>query len=146
APAAAVWAIVAAIGGDNRCYYLNSLWTVRETLDWLVGGRGLARGRRHPTEVRVGDRIDTWEVIGMEPERRLTLVFGMRAPGAGVLEFDLEPLAGEHTRLTATAYWHPAGVWGLMYWLSMEPFHQVIFSGLTREICRRAEAWQLGKI
>ncbi len=43
APAAAVWAIVAAIGGDNRCYYLNSLWTVRETLDWLVGGRGLAQ-------------------------------------------------------------------------------------------------------
>lgn len=43
-------------------------------------------------------------------------------------------------------YWHPAGVWGLMYWLSMEPFYQVIFSGLTREICRRAEARQLGKI
>ena len=145
APAAAVWAIVAAIGGDNRYYYLNSLWTIRETLDWLVGGRGLARGRRHPTEVRVGDRIDTWEVIGVEPERRLTLVFGMRAPGGGVLEFDLEPLAGGHTRLTATAYWHPAGVWGLMYWLSMEPFHQVIFSGLTREICRRAEARHLGQ-
>ena len=139
APAAAVWAVVAAIGGDNRYYYLNSLWTIRETRDWLVGGRGLARGRRHPTQVRVGDRIDTWEVIGVEPERRLTMTFGLRAPGAGVLEFELEPLPGGRTRLTATAYWHPAGVWGLMYWLAMEPFNQVIFTGLTREICRRAE-------
>jgi hypothetical protein len=90
--------------------------------------------------VRVGDRIDSWEVIGVEPERRLTMTFGMRAPGAGVLEFELEPLSGGRTRLTATAYWHPAGVWGLLYWLAMEPGHQVIFKGLTRAICRRAEA------
>ena len=140
APASAVWAVVAAIGGDNRYYFLNSLWTLREFLDWLVGGRGLARGRRHPQEVRVGDRIDSWQVIGVEPERRLTLTFGMRAPGAGVMEFELEPLAGDRTRLTVTAYWHPAGVWGLLYWHAMEPFHQVIFSGLTREIGRLAEA------
>lgn len=136
---AEVWAVVAAIGGDNRYYYLNTLWSIRETLDWLAGGRGLARGRRHPTEVRVGDRIDSWEVVGVEPERRLTMLFGMRAPGAGILEFELEPLASGGTQLTATAYWHPAGVWGLMYWLAMEPFHQVIFSGLTRAICQRAE-------
>ncbi len=136
---AEVWAVVAAIGGDNRYYYLNTLWSIRETLDWLAGGRGLARGRRHPTEVRVGDRIDSWEVVGVEPERRLTMIFGMRAPGAGILEFELEPLASGGTQLTATAYWHPAGVWGLMYWLAMEPFHQVIFSGMTRAICQRAE-------
>lgn len=137
---AAVWAVVAAIGGANRYYYLNALWTLRETMDWAVGGRGLSRGRRHPTEVRVGDKIDSWEVVGVVPERRLTLSFGMRAPGAGVLEFEIEPLSMGRTRITATAYWHPAGVWGLMYWLSMEPAHLVIFRGLTREIARRAEA------
>ncbi len=27
-----------------------------------------------------------------------------------------------------------------MYWLSLEPAHLVIFKGLTREICQRAEA------
>ncbi len=137
---ASVWALVAAIGGDNRYYYLNALWSLRETMDWALGGRGLNHGRRHPTEVRVGDKIDSWEVIGVEPERRLTLSFGMRAPGAGVLEFEIEPISEGHTRVTATAYWHPAGVWGLMYWLSMEPAHRVIFQGLTREIARRAEA------
>ncbi len=146
APVQAVWEVVTAIGGDNRYYYLNSLWAIRETIDWAVGGPGLKRGRRHPSELRVGDRVDSWEVIGIEPERRLTLRFGMRAPGAGVLEFELEPMhergGAPRTRLTATAYWHPAGVWGLMYWLSMEPAHRVIFSGLTREIASRAESLQ----
>ncbi len=140
APASAVWSVVAAIGGDNRYYFLNSLWTLREAMDWAFGGQGLRHGRRHPTELRVGDRIDSWEVIGLEPERRLTLAFGMRAPGAGVLELEIEPLPGNRTRVTATAYWHPAGVWGLLYWLSMEPAHRVLFKGLTQEIARRAEA------
>lgn len=137
---AEVWRVVSAIGGDTRYYYLNTLWSIREWMDWLVGGPGLRRGRRHPQEVRVGDQIDYWRVIGAEPGRRLTLAFGMRAPGAGVLEFELTPRPAGGTRLTATAYWHPAGVWGLLYWLAFEPMHQVLFSGLTREICRRAES------
>ena len=136
---AALWRVVSAIGGDNRYYYLNALWSLRETIDWAVGGSGLSRGRRHPTDVRVGDKIDSWDVIGVDPERRLTLSFGMRAPGAGVLEFEISPIAKERTQVTATAYWHPAGVWGLLYWFSLEPAHRVIFDGLTREICRRAE-------
>lgn len=140
---AALWKVVTAIGGDNRYYFLNSLWSLRELMDWLVGGRGMQRGRRHPQDVRVGDRIDSWEVIGIEPERRLTLSFGMRAPGAGVLEFEIAPVSEQRTRVTATAYWHPAGVLGLAYWFSMEPAHRVIFKGLTKEISRRAEALEV---
>jgi uncharacterized protein YbjT (DUF2867 family) len=137
---AALWKVVSAIGGNNRYYYLNTLWTLRELLDWLVGGHGLRRGRRHPQDLRVGDKIDSWEVIGVEPERRLSMAFGMRAPGAGVLEFEIDPITDGQTRVTATAYWHPAGVLGLAYWFSLEPAHQVIFNGLTREISARAEA------
>jgi len=137
---ASLWKVVTAIGGDNRYYFLNSLWSLRELMDWLVGGSGMQRGRRHPQDVRVGDRIDSWEVIGIEPERRLTLSFGMRAPGAGVLEFEIAPVSDMQTRVTATAYWHPAGFLGLAYWFSLEPAHLVIFRGLTGEISRRAEA------
>lgn len=137
---ASVWRIASAIGGANRYYYLDSLWTLREVLDWMVGGHALNRGRRHPQELRLGDQIDSWEVIGLEPERRLTLSFGMRAPGAGVLEFELLPLEAGRTRLTATAYWHPAGVTGLLYWYSLAPAHRLIFDGMTREIGHRAEA------
>jgi len=136
----AVWSIVSRIGGDNRYYYLNSLWTLRELLDALAGGHGLHHGRRDPETLRLGDKVDSWEVIGVEPNRRLTLAFGMRAPGSGVLEFTIDSLSSERSRVTATAYWHPAGVLGLAYWYSLEPIHRVIFQGMTREICRRAEA------
>jgi Protein of unknown function (DUF2867) len=135
---AAVWPVVTAIGGENRYYALDWLWTLRGWIDWLVGGTGHRRERRHPVELRVGDRIDSWRVVGVEPERRLTLKFGMKAPGAGALEFELEPLPGGGTRVTTTAYWHPAGVWGLAYWHAMYPAHLIIFDRLSRAICRRA--------
>ena len=130
--------MVSAIGGRNRYYYLNVLWSIREVLDWISGGTGLKRERRHPNELRIGDALDSWQVVGLERERRLTLMMGMKAPGAGVLEFELEPIEGG-TRITATAYWHPAGVWGLLYWYALSPAHLLIFRGMTREIARRAE-------
>lgn len=140
APPAAVWRIVSGIGGKNRYFYANILWKIREIMDWLVGGAGLKYGRRHPTDLRVGDTVDSWRVIGVEPERRLTFIFGMKAPGAGVLEFDIMEEADQRTRVTATAYWHAAGVWGLLYWYAMYPVHLFIFDGMTRVIAARAEA------
>ncbi len=134
----AVWAQVAAIGGDNRYYYANFLWTLRELIDWAIGGQGLNRGRRHPSELRVGDTIDSWRVIGVDPPRRLTLGFGMKAPGAGVLEFDIQPEGTQRTRITVTAYWHPAGVWGLMYWYAFAPSHALVFNGMARAIAEHA--------
>ncbi len=136
---AAVWRVVSAIGGDNRYYYLNSLWTLREVLDTLVGGSGRQHRRRHPTELREGDPVDSWEVLAVEPERRLLLGFGMKAPGSGALEILLEPQPGGGTRITATAHWHPAGSPGLLYWYALAPAHLLLFDGLTREIGRRAE-------
>jgi uncharacterized protein YbjT (DUF2867 family) len=136
----AVWRVVTAIGGDNRYYYMNFLWTLRELLDWLVGGLGFTRGRRDPVDVRLGDQIDYWTVVGIEPERRLTLNFGMKAPGAGILELELDPLDAGRTRINVTAYWHPQGVWGILYWLALVPAHLFIFRGMTAAIARRAEA------
>ena len=133
----AVWEVVTGIGGQNRYFYLNGLWKAREILDFLLGGPGLRYGRRHPTELTVGDRVDSWRVMALVPLQRLTLFFGMRAPGAGILEFELTP-EGAGTRITATAYWHPAGIWGLLYWYALVPAHLFIFSGMTRAIARRA--------
>ena len=105
--------------------------------------RGRRRRLAQPVEKRVaqqrvGDALDAWRVIAVEPERRLTLLMEMKAPGSGVLEFEIRPESDGH-RITATAYFHPAGVWGLLYWYAFEPMHKVIFSGTAREICRRAE-------
>ena len=138
APPAAVWRRVSAIGGSRRYYGLRGLWWLRETLDWMLGGPGRNRGRRDPERLRIGDRVDSWRVVAIEPLRSLTLQFGMKAPGAGVLEFELTPLGDGGTRLTATAYWHPAGAWGLVYWYALAPLHLVVFRGMTRNICTAA--------
>ncbi len=141
-----VWGEVASIGGDNRYFYANTLWTIRETIDWALGGSGRNRGRRHPMELRVGDTIDSWRVIGVDAPRRLSLAFGMKAPGAAVLEFEITPIEEMLTRLQLTAYWHPAGVWGIIYWLGFSPSHFFIFNGMVRAIAKRAEAAERSKL
>ena len=139
----AVWQTVATIGGENGYYCMDWLWWMRGVVDWLVGGPGMTRGRRHPSELRLGDRIDYWTVLALEPARRLTLHFGMRAPGSGVLEFEVDPepapAPSHRTRLTITAYWHPQGVWGLLYWYTLAPAHLFIFRKMTRAMLRRAD-------
>ncbi|MEE4146630.1 MAG: SDR family oxidoreductase [Halieaceae bacterium] len=138
--AAALWAQVIRIGGSNRYYYMNWLWWLREFMDWCAGGAGFSRGRRDPDDLRLGDVVDYWTVIGIEPERHLTLHFGMKAPGSGILEFVLRPLPHGDTEIAITAYWHPRGIWGLLYWYTLVPAHLFIFRGWTRAIVRRARA------
>ncbi|MCE3002324.1 MAG: SDR family oxidoreductase [Xanthomonadaceae bacterium] len=137
---AALWSVLLTMGGANAYFYGKALWRIREGADWLLGGPGLVRGRRHPTDLRIGDTIDWWTVMGVEPGRRLTLHFGLKAPGSGALEYEIEPAGGGAQRIRVTAYWHPRGFWGLLYWHAFAPAHAWLFAGMTREIARRAEA------
>ena len=139
APPEAVWAEVASIGGDRGWYYADRLWWLRGLLDRVVGGVGMRRGRRHPTELRVGDTLDWWRVEAVEPSRRLTLLAEMKLPGSAVLEFVVTP-DGDGTRIATQAHFHPAGMPGLLYWYALWPVHGRIFAGLTRAIAERAEA------
>lgn len=134
-----LWQEICRFGTDQDYFALNLLWWLRGAADWLIGGPSFRRHRRHPDKLRVGDVIDAWRVIGLEAQHKLTLLLEMRIPGAGVLEFELNP-AGAGCEIRITAYFHPAGVWGLLYWYPLAPFHQWIFSGMTREIDRRASA------
>jgi len=140
-PAAAdeVFRVVCTLGGEDGYFFANGLWWIGRAIDWLLGGPSLRRDRRHPTELRVGDVVDGWRVIALEPGRRLTLLMEMKAPGAGVLEFVVRPDGGgEGSSLTVTAYWHPAGVAGLLHWYSRVPVHAYLFGGMARAIMRRA--------
>ena len=130
---------MAAIGGENGYYFLDALWKARGCLDELTGGTGLSRGRRDPHEIAVGDAIDFWRVVAVEPGRRLTLIAEMKLPGAAALEIELRPEEDGRTRVVATAYFHPAGAPGLVYWYALGPAHSVLFNGLARAIAERAE-------
>lgn len=139
APVAAIWREVAAIGGENGYYFLDGLWRLRGRLDQMAGGAGMRRERKDPDVLAVGDTIDFWRVAAIEPGRRLTLIAEMKLPGAAALEFRIETMVGDRHRIDVTAYFHPAGAAGLIYWNALLPAHAVLFDGLARAIARRAE-------
>ena len=133
----ALWQVVNRLGGKEGYFFGNILWKTRAALDLLVGHK-LAKGRpKHPL-LQVGDTVDSWKVIIVEPEKQLTLLFGMKAPGLGRLSFTLED-KGDHRRIDVRAWWHPHGMPGLFYWLLMIPAHLFIFRGMAKRIAKLAE-------
>lgn len=135
---AQVFAVIERIGGTNGWYYADWLWTLRGWIDLLVGGVGMRRGRRHPTELRAGDTLDCWRVETVERPRRLRLRAEMRLPGRAWLDFEVEP-TGRGTRIRQTAIFDPIGLWGLLYWYGIWPVHARVFAGMLDRIARRAE-------
>ena len=139
ASAESLWKVVASIGGDTGYYFANSLWQVRGLLDRLSGGPGMRRGRRHPSDVRVGDTIDFWRVVSVDPGHRLTLLAEMRLPGTAILEFEVIAGNVRSSQLVTTARFHPAGLWGLLYWNALGLVHAQIFRRMPRSMVRSAE-------
>lgn len=133
----ALWQVVNRLGGKEGYFFGNILWKTRATMDLLVGHK-LAKGRPQRPLLQVGDTVDSWKVIIVEPEKQLTLLFGMKAPGLGRLSFTLED-KGSHRRIDVRAWWHPHGMPGLFYWLLMIPAHLFIFRGMARRIAKLAE-------
>ena len=137
--ASALWKVVLELGNEGDFFYGRPLWWLRRAIDYVLGGPSFRRSRRHPAELRVGDVIDAWRVIALEPERRLTLLMEMKAPGAGVLEFLIDD-SGDERCVTVHAYWHPAGVWGLLYWYATLPIHSFLFRKTAAAIVGRSSA------
>lgn len=136
---AEVYRAVCRIGGGNGWYAADVLWRIRGWLDRLAGGPGLRRGRRATTRLGYGDALDFWRVTDIEPNRRLGLRAEMRLPGEALLEFEIEP-DGQGSLLVQTARFKPRGLAGLLYWVSVLPFHGFVFRGMLRGIKRSAES------
>ncbi len=139
ATASAVFRVFTSLGGANGWLYFNWAWRIRGIMDRMVGGVGLRRGRRHPTEVRIGDALDFWRVEAVEPDRVLRLRAEMKVPGLAWLQFKAEPLEDGRTQLVQTAFFAPKGLFGLLYWYILYPLHGLIFSGMIRKLVERAE-------
>lgn len=135
--AADAWTALSRIGGTTGWYYANWLWHLRGLVDWLTGGIGLRRGRRHPEEIRLGDAIDFWRVGAVTPRQRLLLVAQMNLPGQAVLEFEIHPgaNAGE-THIIQSARYLPSGLLGLAYWYLVSPLHEFVFNGMLKGIAQ----------
>lgn len=137
APAHVYWAF-SRIGGSTGYYWLDWAWRLRGFLDRLVGGVGLRRGRRHPTDVRPGESIDFWRVEVVEPGRLLRLRAEMRLPGEAWVEWEVrETESGSD--LVQSAWFRPRGLWGRIYWFVMMPAHRLVFPNMACRIAAIAE-------
>jgi uncharacterized protein YbjT (DUF2867 family) len=137
-----VWGVLQGIGGDRGWYSWPLAWRTRGVIDRSVGGVGLARGRKHPDELYVGDTVDFWRVEECKPPMLLRLRAEMKMPGAGWLEFHLESTDAGRTGITQKAVFHPRGLAGHAYWKAMQAFHGVVFGQMLSRIGQVAQASQ----
>ncbi len=129
------------IGGDNGWLAWNWAWKLRGWLDSLVGGPGLKRGRRHPTEVQIGEALDFWRVEDLKENSYMLLRAEMRLPGKAWLKFEVIPRSGK-TQLVQTALYAPKGLPGLLYWYASYPAHYFLFDQMANRIVQGAKAFE----
>jgi uncharacterized protein YbjT (DUF2867 family) len=139
APPDALFDAVCAIGGRQGYHSPKLLWELRGLLDKVMGGIGLRRGRRHPTDLSVGEVVDFWRVEAIERPTLLRLRAEMKVPGEAWLEFRIRPHPrGDGSLLEQLARFHPRGLWGRLYWTVLVPFHGLIFPRMARRLARVA--------
>lgn len=119
------------IGGKTGWYYGNWLWEIRGIIDQVFKGVGLRRGRRSASDIFPGEALDFWRVLLADKEKKRLLLYAeMKLPGEAWLEFSID----DNNVLTQTATFRPLGLLGRLYWLSMLPFHELLFKGMLRRI------------
>jgi hypothetical protein len=135
-----VWEIITKIGGQTGWYYANWLWRLRGCIDRLIGGVGLRRGRRHPSNIQAGDALDFWRVALIKPQQQLLLKAEMKLPGEAYLGFKVKAVNDSQTEIEQVARFVPSGLFGIVYWKLLLPLHQVIFNGMIQAIAARTYA------
>ncbi len=140
ASAEKLWQVISGIGGKTGWYHANWLWRIRGHLDRLVGGVGLRRGRRDSQDLMPGDALDFWRVADVQKNKTLLLVAEMKLPGTALLKFEILPVDANHCQLRQTALFQPKGIFGILYWYAVLPFHGYIFQGMMMKIKELAAA------
>lgn len=124
------------IGGNIGWYYAGWAWKLRGLFDRIIGGVGMRRGRRHPTQIRVGDPIDFWRVEKFLPKSHLKLKAEMKLPGEAWLEFKVDSNSQGNTVFQQIATFEPNGWLGSLYWYILFPAHLLIFKNMARNIVK----------
>ncbi len=138
APPEPAFDVIERLGGETGWLYGNLLWKLRGFIDQLVGGVGFRKGRRHPTELRVGDTVDFWRVEALESNRLLRLRAEMKLPGRAWLQYEVTPTE-EGTLITQASFFEPKGLIGTLYWHLVALVHRWVFSGMLKALGRRVD-------
>lgn len=140
ADAQALFRVFSGLGGARGWLRWNWAWRARGAIDRLMGGVGMRRGRRHPTELQPGDAVDFWRVEAVDRDRLVRFRAEMKVPGRAWLQFEAEPRMPGGARLTQTAFFEPKGLAGLLYWYALYPIHALIFRDMIGAIAQEANS------
>jgi uncharacterized protein YbjT (DUF2867 family) len=133
-----LWGSAVAIGGRRGYPVADRLWQLRGWVDRVLGGYGVNRNGPSGDDVAVGDRLDFWLVVELQPHERLRLRSLMKMPGTAELELSIRPAGAAHA-VVQTARFRPANIFGRIYWWALYPAHVIIFGGMIRRLVKRAE-------
>jgi len=136
--AAAVYKAFTELGGPNNwpCHWA---WRIRALLDRMLGGVGMRKGRPDPNAIKVGDTLDYFRIVEIQPGRMIRLKVDMKLPGQGWLQFEAVPTEEDRSQLLQTVFFAPKGLLGFAYWYMLYPLHALIFNKMIREIALRSE-------
>ncbi|MGE3521714.1 MAG: SDR family oxidoreductase [Candidatus Dadabacteria bacterium] len=134
-----VWKPLLKIGGKNGWYYADWLWKIRGLMDNLVGGIGMRKGRTDPDNLNEGDMVDFWRIEQVRDFRRLLLKAEMKLPGSAILDFSIVTKENDTVELHQIARFIPRGLGGILYWYSVSPLHELIFTGMLSRIAQLVE-------
>lgn len=133
------WQAVCSLGGKHGYFAGNWLWRLRGSMDRLIGGPGLRRGRRSAQELRLGDALDFWRVTRIEAPRHLELTAEMKLPGFATLSFEIKPGVDDQCIIVITARFRSRGILGIAYWYTVLPLHGIVFRGMLSGLVRKAQ-------
>ena len=128
------WPLVQSIGGSRGWYGTDCLWRIRGFLDRLAGGYGLQQGRRDQTGLMVGELVDFWRVLELNPPHNLLLKAEMHMPGEAMLEFRLRDMPGSRVEVEITVRFLPRGLAGLLYWHLSFRVHSLVIRTMLRNM------------
>ena len=75
-------------------------------------------------------------MLEVEAPRRLVLLAEMKTPGEALLEFTITPQGDHQVELQMLSRFLPKGLFGIVYWYGLYPFHQWIFFGMLKAIAK----------
>lgn len=136
---AAVYKAFSELGGPNG-WPCNIAWRLRAAIDRIIGGIGMRRDRSEKDSIALGDTIDFFRVVKIEPNRMIRLKAEMKLPGDGWLQFEAESVEDNLTSLVQTVLFAPRGLLGTVYWYLLYPIHRLIFAQMIKKLASKAES------
>lgn len=86
--------------------------------------------------IQKGERCNWWQQHRVQAGKRAILLSKTLAPGKGGLEIMVEPNVVSGSKVSLVQHWHPAGVWGLLYWFVLWPARAMFLRVMLRRLTR----------